>query len=130
MCDVFDHEAPEETRYRLFELIRHTPHLDWQLLTKRPENFSRYLPADWGNGYANVWLGSTIEDRERAAKSIPILRDTAAHIRFVSAEPLLEDLGELDLSGIQWLIAGGESGGKARPFDAAWAESLQRQCVD
>jgi len=58
------------------------------------------------------------------------LRDTAAHIRFVSAEPLLEDLGELDLSGIQWLIAGGESGGKARPFDVAWAESLQRQCVD
>ncbi len=130
MCDIFDDEAPLEARTTLFELARVTPHLDWQLLTKRPGNFSRFLPEDWGCGYDNVWLGCTIEDRRRAEERIPILRATPALIRFLSCEPLLEDLGDLDLSGVHWVIVGGESGGKARPFDVEWAQSVQHQCVD
>lgn len=130
MCDIFDSEAPVDTRARLFELIKQTPHLDWQLLSKRPGNFERFLPLDWGSGYENVWLGCTVEDRARAAQRVPALRSTPARTRFLSCEPLLEDLGKLDLSGIHWVIVGGESGGKARRFEIRWARNLQLQCEE
>ncbi len=129
MCDVFDPEAPAKARQRLFELIRNTPNLDWQLLTKRPQNIARYLPTDWGNGWRNVWLGSTVEDQKRAAERIAILRAIPARIRFLSCEPLLEYLGDLDLRGIHWVIVAGESGGNARPFDVMWARHIQQQCA-
>jgi protein gp37 len=127
MADVFDGEVGAHIRNRLWELIRETPNLDWQLLSKRPANFRRFLPKDWGQGYKNVWLGVTAENRNEALRRIPLLQSTPAAVRFVSAEPLLEDLGELDLTAIDWVIIGGESGGKARPFDVAWAEGLIKQ---
>jgi hypothetical protein len=128
MADVFDGEAPTDTRRRLWDLIRATPFLDWQILTKRPGNFRRFLPKDWGDGYSNVWLGVTAENRKDALLRIPILQSTPAAIRFVSGEPLLEDLGDLDLTGIDWMIVGGESGRKARPFDVTWATGLIERC--
>lgn len=129
MADVFDGEAPADARKRLWELIRITPFLDWQILTKRPANFRRFLPKDWGSGYSNVWLGVTAENRQQALRRIPILQATPAAIRFVSGEPLLDDLGDLDLTDIDWMIIGGESGGKARPFDVSWAAGLIKRCM-
>jgi protein gp37 len=130
LCDIFDREGSAEARERMWELFRRTPHLTWLMLTKRPENFSRFLPADWGRkGYANVWLGVTSENRKEAGRRIGILRKTPARLRFVSFEPLLEDLPDLNLTGIHWAIVGGESGAQARPFDLAWARSIQAQCA-
>ena len=128
MADVFDSEASADARERLWDLIRMTPFLDWQILTKRPTNILRFLPADWADGYSNVWLGVSAENREQALRRIPVLQSVPAAIRFVSAEPLLDDLGELNLNGIDWVIIGGESGGGARPFDVAWADHLIKQC--
>ena len=127
MADVFDGEALTDARERLWDLIRVTPFLEWQLLTKRPTNIDRFLPKDWGDGYPNVWLGVSAENREFALRRISVLQSIPAAIRFVSAEPLLDDLGELDLQGIDWMIIGGESGRGARPFDVAWADRLIEQ---
>jgi protein gp37 len=128
MADVFDDEAPEGQRDRLWQLIRQTPNLDWLLLTKRPQNSQKYLPADWRNGYHNVWLGVSVENRQHGIPRIDLLRQIPAVVRFLSVEPLLEDLGALDLRGIHWTIIGGESGTGARPFDTEWAESILEQC--
>lgn len=129
MCDVFDKNAPEGARERLWALIRETPNIDWQLLTKRAPNVARYLPPDWGAGYPNVWLGVTVEDRKHGLPRIDVLRQIPAAVRFLSVEPLLEDLGAIDLSGIHWVIVGGESGPKARALDASWVLSIRRQCA-
>jgi hypothetical protein len=113
---------------RFWELIRSTPNLDWLLLTKRAERIAKLLPEDWGDGYPNVWLGVTVENRTQGLPRIDILREVPAACRFLSVEPLLEDLGDLDLTGISWAIVGGESGDKARTFRAEWAQSILRQC--
>lgn len=84
MADVFDNKAPDGERERLFQLIRETPWLDWQLLTKRPQNIVKMLPRDWGRGYDNVWLGTTVEDQTRADERIPILLQVPARLRFLS----------------------------------------------
>lgn len=128
MADVFDQEAPSEARARLFELIKQTPNLDWQLLTKRPENILRFLPADWNGGYPNVWLGVTIENVQTLRRRLPLLKQVQAKLKFLSCEPLLEDVGQVDLLGIDWVIVGGESGGRARAFDIAWARRIIASC--
>jgi protein gp37 len=143
MADVFeDHPTAHAERLRLWELIRATPHLDWQLLTKRPENIAAYLPEDWGKGYRNVWLGTTAEDQARLEDRIGYLCRVLARVHFLSVEPML---GPLDctkvgglgylragwspaVAGIDWVIIGGESGPKARPFNIQWARSLVAQC--
>lgn len=94
MADVFDSEAPEGELTKLWELIRETPWLDWQLLTKRPHRIAQSLPADWGDGWPNVWLGTTVENQEQAELRIPRLLAVAARVRFLSCEPLL---GQVDL---------------------------------
>lgn len=127
LADVFDVEAPAGQRDRLWRLIRETPHLDWLLLTKRPHLAPKYLPADWGNGYSNVWLGVTVGVRKSQWR-LAELRKIPARVRFVSIEPLLEALPDLDLSGFQWAIIGGESGPGARPMDRAWAIAIIDQC--
>lgn len=128
MCDWADKNALDSERARLWALIRSTPMLDWQLLTKRAPNIARCLPADWSAGYENVWLGVTVENRKHGLPRIDHLRRAPARVRFLSIEPLLEDLGEIDLTGIHWVIVGGESGHGARPLEAAWVESIRRQC--
>ena len=119
----------ETIRGRLWQTIRETRALDWLLLTKRTANVSAMVPGDWGRrGYGNVWLGTTVEDCDRKFR-IDILRGIPAVVRFLSIEPLLEDLGELDLRGIHWVIAGAESGGKARPCETKWIRSIRDQCA-
>jgi protein gp37 len=140
MADVFeqlpdghpDTERMAAERLRLWSLIDATPHLTWLLLTKRPENIMRMIPAaSWSfkppMPWPNVWLGTSVGAQETKWR-IDELRRVPAAVHFISAEPLLEDLGDLDLSHIEWLICGGESGAGARPFDIQWAHKLRQQC--
>jgi protein gp37 len=94
MSDLFDKFAPEGVRERHFEFITRTPHLDHLLLTKRISNVKGMLPADWGGGYPNVWLGATVVNQEEADRDIPKLLATPARVRFLSIEPML---GAIDL---------------------------------
>jgi len=128
LCDVMeDHPTAAATRPRLWDLIRSTPWLDWQLLTKRPENYAGNLPADWGDGWPNVWLGTSIESNEYLGRA-DILRQVPATVRFISYEPALGPLTDIDLSGIDWLIVGGESGSNFRLMDHAWARDARAKC--
>jgi len=95
MADVFDEEAPAGAVARLFALMRATPNLDWQVLTKRPERIKASLPPDWGAGYPNVWLGTSAESQEWADRRIPSLLAVPAVVHFISAEPLLGPLDDL-----------------------------------
>jgi protein gp37 len=98
----------------------------FQVLTKRAERmeeFCRGLEVP-----PNVWLGVSVENRKHGVPRIAVLRRVNAFIRFLSVEPLLEDLGEIDLNGIHWVIVGGESGRKARPMKPTWVEGIRRQC--
>lgn len=149
MCDVFeDHPTIDAERAKLWPLIRATPSLDWQLLTKRPERILARLPGDWGEGYPNVWLGTSVESQEYADERIPHLLAVPARVRFLSCEPLLGRITfrwaswdpnsgkrverwHLDgLAGIHWVIVGGESGPQARLMDVGWADKLRLECAD
>jgi protein gp37 len=133
LSDVFDNRAPDEWRADLWQLIRATPALTWLVLTKRPQNFRKMLPPDWGDGYFKVWLGVTAENQREAARRLPLLCRKPAVRKFVSAEPLLE---HVDLSpwlgDVSWVIAGCESASRKRPgerpTDLAWVRSLRDQC--
>lgn len=128
MCDVFeDHPTIIQELTKLWPLIKATPMLDWQLLTKRADRIALSLPDDWGDGYENVWLGTTIEnndyvDRADALRAIPV------KVRFISYEPALGPLDKLDLSGLHWIIYGGESGPHRRPEDFQWARDMNTRC--
>jgi protein gp37 len=98
LADVFDNQVDASWRADLFALIQATPHLDWLLLTKRPQNIAKMLPDDWGAGYPNVWLGTTVENQVEADRRIPHLLGVPAAKRFLSCEPLL---GPVDL--LPWL---------------------------
>ncbi|MGE3624111.1 MAG: DUF5131 family protein [Bdellovibrionales bacterium] len=97
LADVFDNAVPAAWREDLWALIRRTPRLDWLLLTKRPQNIRKMLPADWGAGYQNVQLGTTVENQTEAERRIPHLMDIPCAVRFLSCEPLL---GPIDLQFI------------------------------
>ena len=154
MADLGDVDAPEGELPRLFALIKATPWLDWLLLTKRPQELARRLPEDWGEGYPNVWLGTSVESPEYIWRAAALLK-VPARVRFLSCEPLLGPVDLLNdcpacegtgggytpenecrschgdgrlIGGINWVIVGGESGPGARPMDVAWARSLVAQC--
>lgn len=128
LADVFDsHPTAEATRPRFWGLVRETPNLDWIVLTKRPERIAACLPPAWGEGWPNVWIGATVESRNVLSR-LDHLRAVPAVVRFVSAEPLLDDLGDVDLSGIAWVIVGGETGRDAREMNPDWARSLRDRC--
>ncbi len=141
MCDPFDNHPSIQPEWRtgFWDVIRNTPNLDWQLLTKRPSNIAKMLPPDWGSGWPNVWLGVTAENQEEAERRIPHLCRVPAARHFLSCEPLL---GPIDLRKactyldrdwgmvpIDWVIAGGESGNQARPSHPDWFRSLRDQCA-
>jgi protein gp37 len=127
LCDVFeDHPTADEKRPELWEIIKATPELDWQLLTKRPENIAARLPKEWP--LPNVWLGTSIEDKKACARR-DILVTVPAVVHFLSLEPLLEDIAPaLNLEDIEWALIGGESGPGFRPMDPQWARNLQESC--
>lgn len=127
LCDIFEsHPTADAIRPEVWEIIRQTPELDWQLLTKRPENIEARLPSDWP--MANVWLGTSIEDRKSCARR-DILVKIPAVVHFISAEPLIEDIaGTLDLQDIEWILVGGESGPGFRPMEKRWALNIEESC--
>lgn len=150
LADVFDNHPSilPDWRSDLWRLIQATPHLDWLLLTKRPGNIERFLPA-FMRPFPNLWLGCTVVNQAEADRDIPKLLAVPAHVRFLSIEPML---GPIDLRGIwthcpthdfhsgfclgpcpdrrrlDWVICGGESGPNARPMHPDWARSLRDQC--
>lgn len=129
MADAFEQRADlAPHRERLWRLIQETPALTWQLLTKRPENVRDMVPPSWLRSWpAHAWIGTTTEDQQRVGQRVPYLRRVPAPVRFLSVEPLIEAVN-LPLDGIAWVIVGGESGPKSRPFDPAWARSIVGQC--
>lgn len=127
MSDLFHERIPDSFIDAVMAVIADTPHHRYQILTKRHTRLADYFahrPVP-----PNVWLGVSVENRRHGVPRIDALRHIPAKIRFLSCEPLLEDLGELDLSGIHWAIVGGESGAKARPMQPEWARAIRRQCV-
>lgn len=132
MADVFDERASGIERSRLWSLIWETPNLTWQLLTKRPENWRGYLPSG-DRVPPNVWLGFTAESQEyfdkRAAHMATIRSEYFPGPFFVSYEPAIAPLRiEKCDPRLEWLIFGGESGGKRRPMETAWAENVKADC--
>lgn len=152
MADVFeDHPTVAQERIRLWQLIGQTPHLDWLLLTKRPENVMQMVPSQWTlqnpdpAGWptqwpASVWVGTSVENQYWANRRIPALLRIGAQINFLSCEPLL---GPVDLEAalekadapaglcdgqLDWIIAGAESGRNARPMQLDWVRKLRDQC--
>lgn len=118
----------EQAREDLFQLIDATPSLDWQILTKRPENIESTM-IRFGIRWElpNIWLGTSIEDH-RVLGRIRDLTLAPAVVHFLSIEPLIGDVGILDLHDIEWVIVGGESGPGKRPFNCDWARSIRDQC--
>jgi protein gp37 len=128
MTDVFmDDTTIDAERDRLWGLIRTTPALDWLILTKRADRIAAKLPADWGEGYPNAWLGVSIEDAGNAWRADE-LRKLPAVVRFVSYEPALGPLDSMPLDGLDWVIYGGESGNDRRADDRDWARSMRDRC--
>ena len=115
-------------RARIWELARECPDVILMILTKRPQNLPDYLPADWGDGYPNVWIGTTVENQIEADRRREYLRAVPAIVHFVSYEPAL---GTVDWQGwefLKWLISGGESGPKARPSHPDWYRAARDFC--
>jgi protein gp37 len=130
LADVFDNQVDASWRDDLFvALIRKCNRLDWLVLTKRPENIEKMLPMDWGDGYSNVWLGTTAEDQKRFDLRWKRLKRIPATVRFISYEPALGPV-RLPSSGSlpDWLISGGESGSGARPLKPQWVRDVISDC--
>lgn len=131
LADVFDAEIDPRWRVDLWALIRQTPALDWLLLTKRPENIKSMLPPDWGDGWANVCLMTSVEDQKRTER-IKLLIEIPARFRALSIEPLLGPVAiESEwMKHLDWVIVGGESQRGARPMHPEWARALRQQCAE
>lgn len=125
MSDLFHSRVPDTFIREVFEtMVRADWHI-FQILTKRPKRLARLAPElPWPK---HIWMGVSVENADYTWR-VDYLRDVPAHIRFVSAEPLLGPIDDIDLTGIHWLIAGGESGPGHRPCEADWVRSLRAQC--
>jgi len=125
MSDLFHDGVPIEYVRRVFDVMRRAHWHRFQVLTKRAERLARLAPElEWTE---NVWMGVSVET-DRYRHRIDLLRSTPARVKFLSLEPLLGPLHDLDLEGIDWMIVGGESGPKARPMEGAWVTDLRDQC--
>lgn len=126
MSDLFHNGIPFEFLDQVFDVIRQTPQHTYQVLTKRSARMRKYFSSRVVP--ANAWLGVSVENRKYGLQRVDDLRKIKAGVRFLSVEPLLEDVGKINLRGIHWVIVGGESGPKARPMKAEWVESIKYQC--
>lgn len=126
MSDLFHKDVPFEFVDKVMQVIKDTPHHRYQLLTKRAERLEEYFKNR--EVPENVWIGVTVEVQTAKSRINALRTIKDASIRFLSCEPLLEDLGELDLTGIDWVIVGGESGLQARPMKEEWVKGIKAQC--
>jgi protein gp37 len=128
LCDIFeDAEIPNNYRPQVWDVIRSSPNLHFQLLTKRPQNIAGMLPDDWGDGYDNVWLGCTIERNDVAHRHYQLVRNPAK-VHYVSYEPAIGPLDQMPLDDIEWVIYGGESGSDYRDHNIEWPRNMRERC--
>jgi protein gp37 len=130
MSDLFHTYVPDEYIERVAKVMVTANWHIYQVLTKRAERLQQLLSRRlrFASEARNVWWGVSVENRKHGLPRIDHLRKAPAQVRFLSVEPLLEDLGEIDLSGIQWVIVGGESGHGARPMKREWVLNILQQC--
>ncbi|MFY9259134.1 MAG: phage Gp37/Gp68 family protein [Gallionella sp.] len=128
MSDLFHKNIPDSYIDQVFDVIARCPQHTFQVLTKRAERMAFYFRTRIVP--PNAWLGVTVEDRQHGVPRIKKLREIDAAIRFLSVEPLLEDIGEINLMDIHWVIVGGESGSRARPMKPEWVDSIRQQCEE
>ena len=125
MSDLFHQSVPTEFIEKVFAVMNRATQHKFQVLTKRPSRVVRMNGSlHWTN---NIWLGVSIES-ERWMDRLPLLKETDAHVKFLSLEPLLGPLPHIELDGIDWVIVGGESGPGARPMEADWVRDIRDQC--
>jgi protein gp37 len=130
MSDLFQGGVPDQYVEIVARVMATANWHTYQVLTKRSERMRDMLKSllSFASGEDNVWWGVSVEDRKYGIPRIEHLREAPARVRFLSIEPLLEDLGEIDLTGIAWVIVGGESGPGARPMQREWVVSIRKQC--
>ena len=130
MSDLFHEDIPEDYIARVAAVMRLADWHTYQVLTKRPERMQKLLTKRLKLAARDnhIWWGVTVENRRHGLPRIEWLRRSGAAMKFLSIEPLLEDLGSFDLSGIDWVIVGGESGPGARPMKEEWVQSIRAQC--
>jgi len=126
MSDLFHEDIPFSYLDKVFETIQQTPQHTYQILTKRADRMTTYFKNR--EVPQNAWLGVSVEDKKYGLPRIDFLRQINATVRFLSVEPLLENIERMNLKGIHWVIVGGESGPKARPMKPEWVNSIQLQC--
>lgn len=127
MSDLFHPDVSEEFVLSVWKVMRETPHHNYQILTKRPERMLRIVSDQVDNILPNVWLGTSIENKQVLSR-IDSLSKTPAAIRFISFEPLIGAVGKVNLKDIDWSIVGGESGHRARPIKEEWIDEIHTQC--
>lgn len=131
MSDLFHRDVADEYINAVADVMLEGSWHIYQVLTKRSERLRDLLRGSLERAARaeHIWWGVSVENRRHGVPRIDHLRETGATIKFLSIEPLLEDVGVLDLSGIDWVIVGGESGRNARPMRSEWVESLRDQCI-
>jgi protein gp37 len=128
MSDLFQKGVPFDFVVKVWEVMRQASHHTFQILTKRPERMQGFVSQiAEGPPLPNVWLGTSVESADQVER-IDLLRSTPASVRFVSFEPLIGSIGQVDLRGTHWAIVGGESGPHARPLACEWVEEVMRAC--
>jgi len=127
MSDLFHDKVSDAFILAVWNVMRETPHHNYQILTKRPDRMAKIVSQQVSDILPNVWLGTSIENAAVAAR-VDDLRNVPAAIRFISFEPLIGPIGPIDLRGIQWAIVGGESGNSARPIREEWIDEVHMQC--
>lgn len=129
MSDLFQKEIPKEFMGRVFDIMEQATWHTFQVLTKRSSLMRDFLRRRYGQGRGptHIWCGVSVEDGTKLSR-VRHLRDAPAGTRFLSVEPLIAPVGRLDLTGVDWVIVGGESGPQARPMDAAWVRDIRDQC--
>ena len=129
MADMFHEDVPRDFLDKMMTVMRETPQHTYQILTKRAMRMAAYFGDD--KLPPNVWVGVSVENVRHGLPRIGFLRHIrGAAVRFLSVEPLLEYLGDIDLRAVDWVIVGGESGKGARPMEERWVRSVRRQCVE
>ncbi|MEX5405888.1 phage Gp37/Gp68 family protein [Stenotrophomonas sp. WED208] len=128
MSDLFHKQIPDTYIEEVLDVISRCPQHTFQVLTKRGDRLASFFKHR--TPPKNSWIGVSVEDRRHGVPRIDALRQVDASVRFLSVEPLLQDLGEIDLTGIHWVIVGGESGPKARPMKLEWVADIKRQCEE
>ena len=127
MSDMFHKDVPIAFIQQVFKVMKENPQHVFQVLTKRADVLRYYDSEGWLEWTHNIWMGVSVEDK-RVMHRIDLLRETGARVKFLSCEPLIGPLPDMNLNGIDWVIVGGESGRTPRPMKAEWVQDIKEQC--